>query len=83
MKILPINKKLVKKLKAFGIEKKFYQKIQLFLNNPYHPSLHTELLEPKEYRIYSFRIDRKFRALFIFRDDQNAVEILNITAHYQ
>jgi hypothetical protein len=30
-----------------------------------HSSLNTELLEPKHRLIYSFRIDKKYRALFI------------------
>jgi len=54
----------------------------MFVKNPAYPSLNLELLEPKQYGIYSFRIDRKFRAIFIFRPDKKAVEILNITVHY-
>ena len=83
IEILSPNKKLAVKIKTFGLEKKFNKQINLFSENPRHPSLNTELLEPKEYGIYSFRIDQKYRVLFIFRDDKTAIEIINITSHYQ
>lgn len=83
IKILPPNKKVLKKIKLFGLEKKFNKQLKIFSQNPNHPSLHTELLEPKKFGIYSFRIDRKFRGLFIFREDKSAVEMINITCHYQ
>lgn len=81
--ILPCSKMVLKKVKAFGLEKKFNKQLTIFSQDPRYPSLHTELLEPKEYRIYSFRIDQKYRVLFIFRKDKNAIEIINVTSHYQ
>lgn len=83
IKILPFSKMVLKKVRAFGLDKKFKKQIDLFSQDHRHPSLHTELLLPKEYGIYSFRVDQKYRALFVFRKDKNAVEILNITTHYQ
>ena len=83
IEILPLNNKLNTKVKVLGLEKKLKKQLSLFSENPHHLSLNTELLEPKEYGIYSFRIDRKYRALFIFREDKNSIEILNITSHYQ
>ncbi|HAP66741.1 MAG TPA: hypothetical protein DCQ99_02770 [Nitrospinae bacterium] len=56
--------------------------MRLFENNPFHPSLRTELLEPRNMRIWSFRIDRKYRAIFIFRE-KDTVEIIDINDHYQ
>lgn len=44
-------------LKEHNIAKRFFE------NNPFHPSLNTELLEPKEKLIYSFRLDKKYRAI--------------------
>ena len=79
--ILPVNKKIISKIKKFGLEKKWCKQQELFKNNPRHPSLHLELLEPKVMGIYSLRLDRKFRALLFFRN-QKIVEILNITVHY-
>jgi len=83
MKILPISDKISRKLKKCNLSAKFQKQIRFLAENPNHPSLNVELLKPKQYGIYSFRIDRKYRALFIFRPDLNALEILNITLHYQ
>jgi Txe/YoeB family toxin of Txe-Axe toxin-antitoxin module len=81
--ILPLNTQLNKKIKKYSLEKKFNKQLNLLSSNPKHPSLSVKLLKPKQYGIYSFRIDKKFRALFIFRPDKKAIEILNITLHYQ
>ncbi|MCR4277160.1 MAG: hypothetical protein NUV87_03460 [Candidatus Roizmanbacteria bacterium] len=83
IQILPFSKIVLKKVRVFGLDKKFKKQIDLFSKDHRHPSLHTELLLPKEYGIYSFRVDQKYRALFIFRKEKNAIEILNITLHYQ
>ncbi|MDO8741680.1 MAG: hypothetical protein Q7J11_00870 [Candidatus Roizmanbacteria bacterium] len=83
LQILPYSKIVLKKIKVFGLEKKFNKQIVLFSQDHRHPSLHTELLLPKEYGIYSFRVDQKYRALFIFRKEKNVIEILNITSHYK
>lgn len=81
--VLQLNNELLKKLKKCSLQKKFEKQLALFSKNPRHPSLRLELLEPKKHGIYSFRIDRKFRALFIFRQEISSIEILNITLHYQ
>jgi len=62
--------------------RKFEKQKQLFEENPFHPGLNTEILEPRRFKIYSFRIDRKYRAIFIYRDE-NAIEILDVNNHYQ
>ena len=82
LQILPCSKIVLKKVKTFGLGKKFNKQLKIFIKDPRYPSLHTELLEPKEYGIYSFRIDQKYRALFVFRDDKTTIEIINITSHY-
>ncbi|MDO9350609.1 MAG: hypothetical protein Q7U55_05155, partial [Deltaproteobacteria bacterium] len=64
------------------ISKKWEKAKRLFENDPSHPSLHTELLEPKDRLIYSFRIDKKYRALFICLPD-GKVESIAITKHYR
>jgi len=81
--ILPLNSKLEQKIKRHRLEKQFNKQLKLLSQNPKHPSLHVELLEPKSCGIYSLRMNIKFRALFIFRDDKKAIEILNITVHYK
>ena len=82
MKILPLHPEINDYLKKKNLEKKFEKQIRLFENNPFHPSLRTELLEPRNMRIWSFRIDRKYRAIFIFRE-KDTVEIIDINDHYQ
>ncbi|KKS37786.1 MAG: hypothetical protein A3G49_05430 [Candidatus Sungbacteria bacterium RIFCSPLOWO2_12_FULL_41_11] len=82
MKILPIREDLKKYLNKRRLEKKFEKQKFLFEQNPFHPSLETELLEPQKMRFWSFRIDRKYRAIFIFLEN-NSVEIIDINNHYQ
>lgn len=81
--ILPLDPKITKLVKKHCLEKKFYKQLDNLSENPKHPSLKLELLEPRRHGIYSFRIDRKFRALLIFLPDQKTVEILAITVHYR
>ena len=46
-------------IKKHGLLKKWEKAQILFENNPAHPSLNTELIEPKHRLIYSFRIDNE------------------------
>ena len=80
--ILPSNKLIQSKIQKYSLQKKFEKQIKLLAKSPLHPSLNAALLSPKEYGIYSFRIDIKFRALYIFHKKLNAIEIINITVHY-
>ena len=82
MEILPSNEVVLGKLKKYGLAKKYEKQTKLLENNLYHPSLKVELLEPKKLGIYSFRIDRKFRALFIFQKKGEVIEVLNVTVHH-
>jgi len=54
---------------------------ELFEKNPFHSSLNKEILEPKHLKIYSFKIDKKYRAIFIYVDEK--VETISITNHYK
>ncbi len=69
-------------LSTHGLEKKYAKAKILFEQDPFYPSLNTELLRPKERLIYSFRLDRKYRALFIYLED-GTVEIIALTNHYK
>lgn len=82
MEVLPSNETVSRKLKKYSLVKKYEKQIKLLGNNIYHPSLRVELLEPKKLGIYSFRVDRKFRALFIFQKRGEVIEVLNVTVHY-
>lgn len=83
MEILPLSPRNEAYLKRYKLEKKYQKQVRLLAENPRHPGLNVERLEPKERGIYSFRLDRKYRTLFIFRDDLKAVEILTFTKHYR
>ena len=80
-KIKDIRPDLVKFLKKRSLTKKFQKQSRLFEENPKHPSLNTEIIEPKELKIYSFRVDKKYRAIFIFVEGE--VEIIDINNHYK
>lgn len=82
MKILSLHDEIIKYLEKHLLDKKFTKQKRLFENNLRHPSLETELLEPKHLRIYSFRIDKKYRAIFIFHN-KDAVEIIDVNNHYK
>ena len=82
MKILSLHPKIKEYLEKRKLEKKFEKQKNLFEENPFHPSLETELLEPKKMRIWGFRIDRKYRAIFIFRE-KGIIEIIDVNNHYQ
>ena len=82
MKTLPLHPEIKKYLKKRKLEKKFTKQEKLFEENPFHSGLKTELLEPRKMRIWSFRIDRKYRAIFIFRE-KDTVEIIDVNNHYQ
>lgn len=82
MNILQLHREIIEYVRKHNIEKKLYKQISIIRENINHPSLHVELLEPKHLRFFSFRIDRKYRAIFIFRNKET-IEILNVTDHYR
>lgn len=81
MRIKPINAKVEKQLKKYGLAAKLKKQLALFEANLSHPSLNTEKLEPKSVGLYSFRIDKKYRAIFRIRNGE--IEIVLVTKHYQ
>lgn len=82
MRIKPLREDLILYLKKHNLTEKYNKSRILFQQNPFYPSLHVELLEPKHRLIYSFRLDRKYRALFIYTGEQE-VEIIAFTNHYK
>lgn len=62
------------------IQKRADKQIVIFKNNPFYPSLHTEKLAPKSKEVWSFRIDKKYRVVFRFLDE-NSVLFLTIGPH--
>lgn len=82
MKIKPLKTKLNSFAIRHNLAKKLAKQLKLLEENITHPSLNTEKLEPKEFRLYSFRIDRKYRAIFILLSSEE-IEIIDINDHYQ
>ncbi|HXK40665.1 MAG TPA: hypothetical protein VJ046_00985 [Candidatus Paceibacterota bacterium] len=82
MKILSLHRELELYLEKRKLKDKFIKQKRLFEQNPLHPGLNTELMEPRHLRIWSFRIGRKYRAIFIFHE-RNTVEIIDINNHYK
>lgn len=81
MKLKPLRKDLKEYLVSHKLDKKWGKASRLFEHNIRHPSLEVELLEPHWRGIYSFRIDKKYRALFFIASD--AAEVFKITNHYR
>jgi len=82
MIILSLHPEIKKYLQNKNLDKKFKKQKKLLEENLFHKSLGTELLEPRKMRIWSFRIDRKYRAIFVFRK-KDTIEIIDVNNHYQ
>ena len=82
MKIVALHSEIKEYLKKRRLEKKFEKQKRLFEKNPFHPGLKTELLEPRKMRIWSFRINRRYRAIFIFIEE-DTIEIIDVNDHYK
>lgn len=81
MRIKPLRNDIKEFLEKHQLLKKFNKQSVFFEDNLHHPSLNTELLEPRDLRIYSFRIDKKYRAIFIILGGE--AEVVAINKHYQ
>lgn len=81
MVIKPLRPDLEAIINKRGLKRKWDKAKQLFKTNLRHPSLHTELLEPRWHGIYSFRLDKQYRALFFITENQ--AEVFSITNHYK
>ncbi|MEK7649018.1 MAG: hypothetical protein AAB400_03865 [Patescibacteria group bacterium] len=81
MRIKPLRKDLEENIALHSLKCKWDKAKKFFEANLNHPSLKTEILEPRWRGIYSFRLDRKYRALFFIKDGE--VEVFSITNHYK
>ena len=81
MKIKPLRKDISNYLKTHELLKKWEKARGFFERDSRHPSLHTELMEPRWRGIYSFRIDKYYRVLFFI--DQDGAEVFQVTKHYK
>ena len=81
MKIRQLRADTIKYLEERALTTKWEKAKRLFETDMRSHSLKTELLEPRWRGIYSFRIDKKYRALFFITD--GLVEVFAITNHYK
>jgi len=81
MNIKPIREDLKEFIKIHDLVKKWVKAKRLFETNLQHPSLKVELLQPRWRGIYSFRLDKKYRALFFISNKE--AEVFRITKHYK
>ncbi len=81
MRVRSLNKKQEKFIARHNLHDKYEKTVKLFEIDFRHPSLHIELLEPKNLKIYSFRVDIKYRVVFIVTDGE--AEVIAITNHYK
>ncbi|HBL39890.1 TPA: hypothetical protein DDZ10_04475 [Candidatus Uhrbacteria bacterium] len=79
--VKPLRKDLEVFLSKRGLKQKWVKAKNIFESDLRHPSLHTELLEPRWRGIYSFRLDKTYRALFFITDGK--AEVFQITNHYR
>jgi Txe/YoeB family toxin of Txe-Axe toxin-antitoxin module len=81
MEIIPFTKKQEQYIKRFGLKKKIDKQIKLLLTQPRNKSLNIEKLNPANAGLYSFRIDKKYRAIFVVSN--GVIEIITLTNHYK
>lgn len=62
------------------IREKAKKQERVFRENPYHPALNVEKLEPKNRVVWSFRVDKSYRIIFRFLDN-NVALFLTIGPH--
>lgn len=66
MQTKPLENDVEQTVRKFGLRRKWSKAKRLFEKNLRHPSLHTELLEPRWRGIYSFRIDPQISGLIFY-----------------
>ena len=64
------------------LESRFWNKLQLFTEDPFNPSLRTHKLSGKLKNLWSFTIEYDERVVFYFTYDGNAV-LIDIGSHDQ
>jgi mRNA-degrading endonuclease YafQ of YafQ-DinJ toxin-antitoxin module len=70
------KKAFKKRIKGkISLEKKFFQKVEVFLDNPHHPSLKTHKLTGELKDLWSFSVDYDLKIVFYFSEPQKAIFI--------
>ena len=63
-----------------NLETQFWERVELFKNNPFDPKLKTHRLSGKLKDLWSFSIEYDLRVVFYFAGDQRAV-FVDIGSH--
>ncbi len=82
MRIKPLREDLIQYLQSRNLFKQWENKKYQFELNPKTPGLNTEILEPKHLKLYSFRLNQKYRAIFVYVGNEE-IEIIDINNHYK
>lgn len=65
-----------------NLKEKFWQKVEIFTNNPFDSSLKTHKLSGKLQELWSFSIEYDIRVIFYFEDNQSII-FVDIGSHDQ
>jgi len=71
----------IKKLKV-DINTQLKKCLELLQDNPTHPSLHNKHIQCKrEKNLYSIRVNKQFRVLYIIYKDKDEISIYRLLSH--
>ncbi|MFQ4135432.1 type II toxin-antitoxin system YafQ family toxin [Nodosilinea sp. PGN35] len=77
----PFKRVFKKRIKGNAeLEARFWQKLEQFTADPFHPSLKTHKLSGKLKDLWSFSVDYDARVIFYFTEDDKAV-FIDIGSH--
>jgi mRNA-degrading endonuclease YafQ of YafQ-DinJ toxin-antitoxin module len=62
------------------LQKKFRERLALFIANPYDPLLETHKLKGKMKKFWAFSLNHSLRVAFVF-EDSNSVRLENVGPH--
>ena len=65
-----LSRKASKQMQKLGLAKQFEKQKDLFLSNPFHPSLDFKPLKGQNKGFYAFRINDQYRARLLKLDEQ-------------
>jgi mRNA-degrading endonuclease RelE of RelBE toxin-antitoxin system len=63
-----------------SVVKKLERKQDVFLSDPFHPSLRTHGLGGRMSHLYSFSVDKSYRVVFQFTDDGGVI-LIDVGTH--
>jgi mRNA-degrading endonuclease RelE of RelBE toxin-antitoxin system len=65
-----LSRKASKQIQKLGLSKQFEKQKELFLSNPYHPSLDFKPLKGHNKGFFAFRINDQYRARLLKVNEQ-------------